>query len=149
MVDPDIVAGKLAELAHRIERVIENRRDTAEALGADENSLDVVSFNLMLAVQACADIASHLIADEGWTTPPNLAQSFVSLREHGVITDETAKTLGRAVGLRNVVAHAYGQINTAAVHRAATDGIGDLQRFAAEVARWLSARSEGAPRGEG
>ncbi len=138
MVDPDIVASKLADLAHRIERVRENRRDTAEALAADENALDVVSFNLMLAIQACADIASHLIADEGWPPPANLAQSFSCLAQHGVLTDGTAKTLGRAVGLRNVVAHAYGRINVTVVHGAATSGLDDLQRFAAEVARWLA-----------
>jgi uncharacterized protein YutE (UPF0331/DUF86 family) len=28
--------------------------------------VDLVSFNLVLAVQSCSDIASHIIADEGW-----------------------------------------------------------------------------------
>jgi len=68
MVDADVIAAKLGELADRVGRVRQHRPADADALAADRDALDLVSFNLMLAVQACTDIASHLIADEGW--PP-------------------------------------------------------------------------------
>jgi len=65
MVDADVMAAKLAEPADRIHS---DRPADAQTLAADRDVLDLVSFNLMLAVQACTDVASHLIADEGW--PP-------------------------------------------------------------------------------
>jgi uncharacterized protein YutE (UPF0331/DUF86 family) len=68
MVDRDLIAAKLAELADRVARVRTRCPPTVEELSEDRDALDVVSFNLMLAVQSCADIASHIIADEGW--PP-------------------------------------------------------------------------------
>jgi uncharacterized protein YutE (UPF0331/DUF86 family) len=40
----------------------------------------------MLSVQTCADIASHLIADEGWAAAPSLGVAFERLRDQGVIS---------------------------------------------------------------
>lgn len=143
MVDRDLLAAKLAELADRITRVRTRCPATPDELRADRDALDLVSFNLMLAVQSCADIASHLISDEGWPSAANLASSFNRLRDEGVIAASTAAALCRAVGLRNVVAHGYAGINPAMVHAAATRGVADLDAFAREVAAWLAQRGDG------
>ena len=91
MVDESVVAAKLAELAARIERVRVCCPETAEALARDRDALDLVSFNLMLAVQACLDLASHVIADSGWTPGTSLAGSFRRLAEHGVLSEAIAE----------------------------------------------------------
>ena len=109
-------------------------------LGSDVDALDIVSFNLMLAVQLCADIASHLIADEEWSPAKSIAESFGRMEEQGVIGTATADSLRRAVGLRNVVAHGYGHVDSKMLFTAATAGVGDLDRFAREVAAWVRAR---------
>lgn len=66
MVDRNVVAMKLGELADRIGRIRSHCPARPEDLAADLDALDIVSFNLLLAVQVCLDLASHLIADEGW-----------------------------------------------------------------------------------
>lgn len=132
----DLVAAKLAELSARVARVRQTCPATAAALASDPDALDLVSFNLMLAVQICADIASHLIADEGWPVAKSLADGFNRLAERGVITPAIAESLCKAVGLRNVVAHGYSGVNPEMVHVAANDGIADLDAFARAVGRW-------------
>jgi uncharacterized protein YutE (UPF0331/DUF86 family) len=97
----------------------------------------------MLAVQSCSDIASHIIADEGWPAAQNLAGSFNRLRDEGVIAAKTAASLCRAVGLRNVVAHGYAGVNPTMVHAAARTGVSDLEAFAQEVTQWLAQRGGG------
>ena len=140
MVDRHLAAAKLAELADRIERVQRPCSPTVDALRANRDALDLVSFNLMLAVQSCADLAGHLIADEGWPAAVNLASGFNRLRDEGVISAAAAASLCKAVGLRNVVAHGYAGINPAMVHSAAVSGVGDLEAFAQQVAQWISAQ---------
>ncbi|MBX3227438.1 MAG: DUF86 domain-containing protein [Labilithrix sp.] len=139
MVDRKLVAAKLAELSDRSSRAKQHAKPTAAELASDRDALDLVSFNLMLAVQACADIASHVIADEGWTPAGSLAEGFARIAAHGVITEKTWRALARAVGLRNVVAHGYAGIDPALVHLAVTTGIADLDAFSAEVAAWMTA----------
>jgi uncharacterized protein YutE (UPF0331/DUF86 family) len=140
VVDRALLSAKLAELTHRTERARSRCPATVEELRADRDALDLVSFNLMLAVQTCSDVAAHLIADEGRPTAQSLAAAFNQLRDQGVISATTATALARAVGLRNVVAHGYGGINPAMVHAAATKGVRDLEAFADEVATWATSR---------
>ncbi|MBI4701869.1 MAG: DUF86 domain-containing protein [Deltaproteobacteria bacterium] len=149
MVDPGVVAAKLAELAGRMVRVRARCPPTAAELMHDQDALEIIAFNLMLSVQACLDIASHVIADEGWPPATSLAQAFGRLHEHGLLSRETADALGRAAGLRNVLAHGYAGVNVELVHAAAREGIEDLDRFAREVAAWTGARGSGTERGGG
>jgi uncharacterized protein YutE (UPF0331/DUF86 family) len=140
MVKKDLVTAKLSELSGRIARVQSKCPSSASSLASDADALDIVSFNLMLAVQLCADIASHITADENWAPAKSLAEGFTRLSEHAVIRSATAEKLKRAVGLRNVVAHGYGRVDSAAVFVAATSGLSDLSDFAQDVAAWLISR---------
>jgi uncharacterized protein YutE (UPF0331/DUF86 family) len=142
VVDRDLLAAKLAELHDRIQRVKANVPESAEALRADRNALDLVSFNLMLSVQVCADMASHLIADEGWPVATSLAEGFSRLEQFGVIAREIALALQRAVGLRNVVAHGYAGIDVERCFDAAQHGLADLEAFAQQVSAWAQAQGE-------
>ena len=140
MVRVDLVTAKLSELGARIARVRKHTPATAAALQNDEDALDLVSFNLMLCVQSAADIACHVVADEGWRPALTLADAFERLHENGVLLAPTAAAMGRAAGLRNVVAHGYAGVDVDAVFAAASRGVGDLDAFASEVAGWLRGR---------
>ncbi len=141
MVDVDVVAVKLAEVADRLERVRLHCPADAEGLATDRDALELVSFNLILAIQAALDIASHVIADEGWPAATTLAESFVRLYEHQVISEETLTGVRPAARLRNILAHMYSSVDPAKVHLAATTGLTVLERFAEEVGAWVRERS--------
>jgi uncharacterized protein YutE (UPF0331/DUF86 family) len=136
MVNLDLLSVKLAELADRVQRVRHHAPSSADGLRANRDTLDLVAFNLMLAVQTCADIAAHLIADEGWPAARNIAEGFARLQEHDVIAPEVAASLAKAVGLRNVVAHGYAGVDVDMVHAAASKGLADLDAFARSVATY-------------
>jgi uncharacterized protein YutE (UPF0331/DUF86 family) len=139
MVDRDVVLAKLGQLADHIGRVRSACPATPDLLRADRDRCDLVAFNLMLAVQDCLDVASHIIADEGWRAATTLAGAFQRLGEHGMLTAETADALTRAAGLRNVVAHGYAGVDVGFVHQGATSGLIDLETFSREVAVWVRA----------
>jgi uncharacterized protein YutE (UPF0331/DUF86 family) len=141
MVDANVVASKLRELDERIARVRAHLPAESSALAANRDALELVSFNLMLAVQACLDIASHLIADEAWPPASSLADAFQRLGEQGVVAPATAAALRRAAGLRNLIAHGYAEANPDLLYAAASSGLPDLQRFASEVSGWVRGRS--------
>ena len=137
MVDADVVTAKLVELSDRVERVRKHRLAEPAALAADRDALDLVSFNLMLAVQAALDIASHIIADEGFAPATTFAEAFARLADRGLLETKTASQLGKAAGLRNVVAHGYAGVDVGMVFTAATTGLADFEAFAQQIAAWL------------
>jgi len=140
MVDVDVVAVKLAEIADRLERVRSCCPAEAETLAQDRDALELVSFNLILAIQAALDVASHIIADEGWPAAATLNESFVRLHEHQVISAETLTGVRPAARLRNILAHMYSSVDPGKVHLAATVGLSELERFAGEVGSWIQER---------
>lgn len=137
MVDADLLSSKFRELSRRLVQIRRHCAPDAASLAANPDALDLVSFNLMLAVQACLDIASHLIADQHWLPAESLGEAFERLGERGVLTRATTEALRGAAGLRNIVAHGYEGPRADLIHAAATDGIRDLERFAAEVSSWV------------
>lgn len=143
MVDRDLVQAKLGELDERITRARERCPGSPAALSGDRDALDLVSFNLMLAIQSCADIASHIIADERWSPARTLSESFERLRDQGVLTAPTAAGMKAAVVVRNIVAHGYSRADPLKIHAAATTGLRTLEAFARETSQWLLARSAG------
>jgi uncharacterized protein YutE (UPF0331/DUF86 family) len=140
MVNADLVAAKLRELYERIARVRARVPSQVSVLAADRDALDLVAFNLMLAVQSCLDITSHLIADERWPPATTLGEAFERLCERGVLDRTTAEALRRATGLRNVVAHGYSAAAPDLLHLATTAGLADLEHFAQQVSAWVRTR---------
>ena len=143
MVDLDVIAAKLAELEHRIDRLRARQLTDEAALVTNEDLRDLLAFNLMVAVQASVDIATHLIADEQWAPSTTLGQAFTRLRENEVISAETERAMAQAAGLRNVVAHGYAGVEIHSLFLAATSGLTDLERFRQEVSVWLLSRASG------
>jgi len=141
VVNRNLLSSKLVELADRVNRIRPFGALSLEELTANRDAFDLASFNLMLAVQTCADIAAHLIVDERWPAAKNLAEGFTRLEEQGVVAPSVARALRKAVGLRNVVAHGYARVDPAAIHSAATDGLADLEAFSAAVASWAVSQS--------
>jgi uncharacterized protein YutE (UPF0331/DUF86 family) len=138
MVNRTLLSIKLAELADRVGQVRRHRKPSLEELRQDRDAAELVAFNLLLAVQACVDIASHCIADEGWPVAKSIEDSCTRLEEHGVIPAALAEALRRGAGLRNWIAHGYAGVDLALVQRAATDGLNDLEAFARALAQWAN-----------
>ncbi len=65
MIAPALVATKLAELRDRLAMIRKHRLSQAGEYASSPEARDLVAFNLMLAVQCAADLAAHLISDEG------------------------------------------------------------------------------------
>jgi uncharacterized protein YutE (UPF0331/DUF86 family) len=140
MVDANLVAQKLKQLALRIAKVEAQCPPGAAELAEDSDLLDLVSFNLLLAVQACIDLATHLIADEAWEPAATAREALERLQARGVISRQSLEALRNAIGLRNIVAHGYSGVQPGFIHAAATGGLADLNRFASEVSAWVEGR---------
>jgi uncharacterized protein YutE (UPF0331/DUF86 family) len=140
MVDQNVVAAKLRELNERMDRVRIHTPSAASDFEEDQDALDLVSFNLMLSVQSCLDLATHVISDESLRPAENASEAFKRLAEHGVISKETAKALASAAGMRNVVAHGYAGVVPQKIYDAAVNGLADLERFSREVSTWVAGR---------
>lgn len=89
--------------------------------------------HLWQAVQVVIDLAVSACLRWDLGAPASYAEAFRRLAGAGIIDEALAGRLGRAAGFRNVIAHAYDELDMSRVFRAATDGPRDLEAFLAAL----------------
>ena len=109
MVERDVVLAKIAAVDRCLKRIDEAREPGRGLRPADVE--DIVVLNLQRAVQAVIDLATHVVATEGYGLPDSVAASFTLLENEGLIGSDLAERLRKMVGFRNIVVHHYETID--------------------------------------
>lgn len=142
-LDADAVVGKL--------RAMRRLLDTLHSLGpVDRDRLDrefstqlIVERIVSHLVDLAAGINAHVAAVEHGEAPRDLRRSFVAASATGMIEAELAERLAPSAGLRNVLVHAYLDLDVSQLVAAvplATELYGEYVR---QTARWLAGRGAG------
>ncbi len=134
-VDPSVLAERLAALDRHLYRVADQLPDRPEDLRPSTGTSDAVVLHLWQAVQITIDLALSWCVRAGLGAPPTYGDAFRRLTAQGLIDGALADRLVRAVGFRNLVVHAYADVDLIRVHAAATDGPADLRAFTAALLR--------------
>ena len=137
MVDRDLLRRKLTELAEYVAQVSEYRELTVERYRAEWKTQRIVERTLQIAIEACLDIASHVLADRSLRAPSTYAETFEILVQAGLMSPDLGRVMVEMTGFRNVVVHEYARIDAEVVIRILRKHLEDFRRFEAEALRWL------------
>ena len=81
------------------------------------------------------EIGTLVSALESAAGIPVHREVFAALSARGVLTRELADRMAAASGLRNLVAHQYGEVDWNRIHAMASSEVGELLAFTQELAR--------------
>ncbi len=137
-MDRQVIGQKLESLRRCLQRIADKCPPDPETLGRDPDLQDIVALNLTRAVQLCVDIGAHLIAGMEVPPPDTMGQTFDALARAGVIPENLAMQLKKAVGFRNIAVHNYEEIDWTIVHTIARHHLGDFAEFAKVMASGLA-----------
>ena len=88
-------------------------------------------------MQACVDIAAHIVSDSECAVPDTTAGTFDALERQDIVSRELADRMRRAVGFRNISIHAYRTLDWMIVHSIATTRLDDFVEYGRAVEAWL------------
>ena len=137
VVDRDLALAKIAAIDSCLRRIADvrgGRRATLLPVDVDE----IVLLNLQRAVQATIDLATHVVATEGYGLPGTVAENFTLLERRGIIDAQLAERLRKMVGFCNIAVHNYQVLNPEIVEAIVTNHLGDLREFSARIAQRFS-----------
>jgi uncharacterized protein YutE (UPF0331/DUF86 family) len=137
VVDGDLLRRKLAELSEYVTQVSEYRDLTAERYRADWKTQRIIERTLQMAIEACLDVASHVLTDRGLRPPSTYSETFEILMEAGLMSPDLGRVMVEMTGFRNVIVHEYTRIDADVVVRILREHLGDFRRFETEALRWL------------
>lgn len=137
-LDPETVLRRLRTMRRLLDQLALVRGSAPNDYGSRLQVERILSALVDLAVA----VNTHVAVVELGEAPHDMTDSFRTAREAGLLDSSLADELAPSVGLRNVLVHAYLDVDVdrmmAAVPRAA-DGYG---RYVQQVATWLRDREE-------
>lgn len=112
MVDRDSVLVRLAKLAELLERLERTRGQGLENYLGNDDLRAATERRLQLADQLCIDVAAHLVSELNAPAPESYAATFTELANAGVLEPELAVRLGLMAAQRNLLVHAYPEVDS-------------------------------------
>jgi uncharacterized protein YutE (UPF0331/DUF86 family) len=142
LVDPESVVERLARLADLLERLERTREGGLEAYLGNDDLRAATERRLQLAEQTCIDVGAHLLVEMNAAPPADYAGIFTSLEGAGRLDRKLAIRLVQAARQRNLLVHAYLQIDDRRVFES-LEALDDLRAFAAAAQRILDEQTLG------
>jgi uncharacterized protein YutE (UPF0331/DUF86 family) len=131
--DSALLAERTMAVQRHLRRVADRLPHSPDDLTPATDASDAVILHLWQATQIVIDLAMAACLALKLGTPASYADAFRLLQKADVISSELADRLVRAAGFRNVVAHAYENLDMRRVHQAAVHGPADLTAFLARL----------------
>ena len=132
-LDASVLAERTAAVRRHLDRVRDRLPDDPTALEPMSDTTDAVLLHLWQALQIVIDVAVSACVGRGLGSPPTYGDAFRALAENGVIDSDLADRLARAASFRDVLVHAYADLDLQRVHAAARHAIVDLLAFLAAI----------------
>ncbi len=136
MVDSIIIVKKINAIRYNMSRIMKYKDVSLEEFIRDEDIRDITVHNLFILLQHVIDIGTHIIADGNMEEPVFVSDIADILKREGVLDNRLANSLKSMIGLRNIIAHEYGDIDFGIIHRIITEHIIDVDLFLDRVIKY-------------
>jgi uncharacterized protein YutE (UPF0331/DUF86 family) len=137
MVDTIILVKKINAIRYNMSRIMKYKDVSLEEFIRDEDIRDIMAHNLFMLLQHVIDIGTNIIADGNMEEPVFVSDIADILKREGVLDNRLANSLKSMIGLRNIIAHEYGDIDFGIIHRIITEHIIDVDLFLDRVIKYV------------
>ena len=119
-------------------RELEKAKDiTWEVYQGDVRTRRFVERTLHILIEACIDVAQHIISDEGFREPSTYRDAFVVLAEEKIISADQLPRLEQMAAFRNLIVHYYEKIDDAIVFGVSQRNLTDFLDYAESISVFL------------
>ncbi len=129
MVNREIISKKVNLIRYHIDRILLKSNISLDEFLSDDDTKDIVWHNLFILLQNTIDTCSHIISDEGMEEPAVFSDMADILTKEKVIREDLKQPLKNMMGLRNIIAHQYGDIDFKIIYKIVKDDLKDIYRF--------------------
>ena len=136
-VDKDLVEAKFDIIERNLKFLKEFENMDESSFRGNFRDIQASKYSLLEITEACIDIASHIIAAEGYRRPETYSEMFEVLLEERVISKKLADRLTEMAGFRNLLVHRYGEIGDKHVLEIIRNDMKDVKMFMKGISKFL------------
>ena len=138
--DPSVIRDRL----HRLDECLAILKSLAakplDELVQDRILLGSAERYLHVAIEACLDIANHIVAAENLRSPQDYADIFKALTEANILPVEFLPVAQRMARFRNRLVHLYWDIDAETIYEILQTNLEEFERFKGYILTFLSTR---------
>ncbi len=127
----------MSETRHALEALYELSHLPREEFLRNKHYVSSAKYNLLVAIEACIDIAYHLISKNKMRLPEDYADSFRILNERGLIGDDLTKRLVLMTRFQNRLVHIYWEIDDKFIYEILRNNLSDIEEFMDSISKAL------------
>jgi uncharacterized protein YutE (UPF0331/DUF86 family) len=133
----DLIQDRFQDIQQSLERLDQIRALPRDVFLADQDTLDVACYRLLVAIEAALQICFHISARRLRRVPEEYAECFAILGEAGVLSKDLSQDLQRIARFRNMLVHVYWKVDYDRVYRIVQEHLNDLRAFVRAVGELL------------
>jgi uncharacterized protein YutE (UPF0331/DUF86 family) len=128
-------------LKQKLQIISENKeyleKQEFDPANAGFGDLQAVKHCMFEIAEASIDIASHIIASEGFRQPDDYSGVFLVLAENGIIEENLAENLADMARFRNFLVHRYGEIEDSRLEEFLSNDLDDIEELSRAVYEYM------------
>ena len=140
-LDVVVLAAKLRTMRRLLDELERLGPVDAERFGREFGVQLITERIVSQLVDLAASINAHVVAVETGAPPQDARGSFTAASDAGLIDHDLAGRLAPSAGLRNVLVHAYVDLDVALLVAAVPLAAEQYGEYVRQVARWVADRS--------
>ena len=133
MVDKVLLERILTNIRTYIEDLRNASDITWEIYKTDKRARRFVERTLHIIIEACIDIAQHIIADEQLREPTSYRDTFNVLAENKILHSEDLARLENMASFRNLLVHYYERVDDEIVYGIFRKDLSDFDYFVEKI----------------
>jgi len=132
-INIEMIKGKF-DIIERNSKFLEEYKEKSDISFLNNfKDIQALKYTLLEMIEACIDIASHIIASNGYKKADTYSEMFEILGKNEIISDNLATNLSAMARFRNILVHSYDKIENIKILEFAKNEISDFQKFIKEI----------------
>lgn len=126
-----------SELRKSVQRLTALGELSLDQFIQDPDKIASAKYHLIVAIEICIDICTHLISRNGYRVPEDYGDTFKVMSEAGALDEAFSEELKKMAKFRNRLVHLYWEVEDKQVHEILRSRLGDFKRFLDSIASFL------------
>lgn len=136
-VSKDLVEGKIDIIQRNLEFLGEYKHIDEEEFSDSFKDVQAVKYSLLESIEACIDIASHMISADNLERPESYTEMFEVLAKKEIIAKKLGEKLADMARFRNILVHGYAKIDNLKVLELVKEDLEDIEGFVGQILQSL------------
>ncbi|MFZ3384936.1 MAG: DUF86 domain-containing protein [Candidatus Methanoperedens sp.] len=138
MISNEVINAMVDLIEENLGLIEEIKMQGFESFSNNFRDIQAAKHSLQESIEACLDIGSHIIAENGFRRAEDYKDIYKVLEEQKIIDQGLSARLQEMAKFRNLLVHRYGKIDTKRIFIIMSEDIKDIKQFASTILKYIS-----------